>query len=366
MQGGVYLLFLLTMFSNVFLVQSEPVELLPNLQQRIEVEVEKEFEKEDPKTFQMSLVGDLLMDGSIKYQIDRYGTDYPWEMVREYFQNDDLTIGNLETSITNRGTEWPEKSYNFRSDPKNLKSMEAAGMDVLALANNHILDYGYDGLLDTIKHIDNTRIKRVGAGKNKEDAMKAVIVEKEGFKIGILSASRVVPHVEWYATGNRPGLIGAYDGHIEELLKEVQELKKDVDLIVLSIHWGIEGSSEPKDQDLLLARKLIDGGVDLIMGHHPHVLQGIEIYKGKPILYSLGNFVFGTQGELTSNTMIAQINIVDGEMNNIEIIPFQIELGRPMPVTEDIRRSKIAYLNKISKRFGVKIGEDGIINLDNY
>lgn len=364
MQGGVYLLFLLSMFSNTFLVQAEPVEVFANIQERIELK--KEVVIEERNDFQISLVGDILMDGSIKHQIDKNGTDYPWEMVKEYFQNDDLTIGNLETSITTRGVKWPDKSYNFRSYPANLKSMENAGIDVLGLANNHILDYGHEGLLDTIKHIDNTGIKRVGAGKNKEDGMKAVIIEKEGLKIGVMSASRVVPYVEWYATEKRPGLIGAYDGHIEELLSEVQKLRQDVDLVVLSIHWGIERSEEPKPQDLVLARRLIDGGVDVVMGHHPHVLQGIEIYKGKPIFYSLGNFVFGTQGKLTSNTMIAQINLVDGEMNNIEIIPFNIELGRPTPVTEDIRRSKIDYLNKISKRFGVKIDENGTLNLENY
>ena len=364
MQGGIYLLLLLSMVSNAFLGQAERVEVVDNIQQKIELK--KEIGKEESNRIQISLVGDILMDGSIKQQIDKNGTDYPWEMVKDYFQNDDITIGNLETSITTRGFKWPDKQYNFKSYPANLQSMEKAGIDVLGLANNHILDYGYEGLLDTLNHIDSTGIKRVGAGKNKEDALKAVIIEKDGLKIGVLSASRVVPYVEWYATGKRPGLIGAYDRHIEELLGEVQKLKKDVDLVVLSIHWGIERDAEPKAQDVVLAKKLIDGGVDVIMGHHPHVLQGIEIYKGKPIFYSLGNFVFGTRGELTSNTMIAQINLLDGEMKDIEIIPFNIELGRPMPVTEDIKQLKINYLNKISKKFGVKIDGNGMINLDNY
>ena len=196
--------------------------------------------------------------------------------------------------------------------------------------------------------------------------MKGVIIEKQGVKIGVLSASRVVPDVKWYATNQRPGLVGAYDVHIEELLKEVEKVKKDVDLLILSIHWGMEGSPEPKKEDVKLAKRLIDGGVDIVMGHHPHVLQGIEIYKGKPIFYSLGNFVFGTIGELTSNTMISQVNLVDGKMDNIEIIPFNIEAGRPVPVEEDVRRSKIDYLNEISRNFGVNIDKDGIIKLDNY
>ena len=180
MQGGVYLLFLLTMFSNLFPMTVETIDRFSKIEKVTVIAEEIEIEK--PKNLQISLVGDLLMDGSIRGQIDKNGMDYPWEMVKEYFLNDDITIGNLETSITTRASKWPDKLFNFRSDPENLKSMKNAGIDILTLANNHILDYGYDGLLDTIKHIDNSGIKRVGAGKNKEDAMKPVIVEKEGLK----------------------------------------------------------------------------------------------------------------------------------------------------------------------------------------
>lgn len=364
MEIGVYLLSLLTMFSSLFPMNVETIDRFSEIE-KVTV-ITEEVEMEEPKNLQISLVGDLLMDGSVRGQIDKNGRDYPWEMVKEYFQNDDITIGNLETSITNRDSKWADKLFNFRSDPKNLKHMKDAGIDILTLANNHILDYGYDGLLDTIKHIDNAEIKRVGAGKNKEDAMKVAIMEKKGLKIGVLSASRIVPDVKWYATNQRPGLVGAYDVHIEELLREVENAKKDVDLLILSIHWGVEKNPEAKEEDVKLAKRLIDGGVDIIMGHHPHVLQAIEIYKGKPIFYSLGNFVFGAIGELTSNTMIAQVNLVDGKMDNIKIIPFNIEAGRPVPITEDQRKSKIDYLNEISRKFGVNIDKDGIIKLDNY
>lgn len=362
MEGAAYLLFLLTMFSSVFGIQSKEMETYGSTPQVIESQVE--VEDEEIAKLQISLVGDLLMDGSIRGYLDKHGQDYPWQMVKTYFQNDHISIGNLETSITNKGSKWPNKQFNFRSDPSNLKAMEVAGMDILALANNHILDYGYDGLLDTIKHIDSTGIKRVGAGKNKEDAMKAVILERQGIKIGVLSASRVVPDVKWYAGEKSPGLVGAYDGHIDGLLKEIEKTKKQVDLLILSIHWGIEKNPQPKDKDILLAKRLIDGGVDIIMGHHPHVLQGIEIYKGKPIFYSLGNFVFGSQGELTTNTMIAQVNLIDGKMDNIEIIPLNIEGARPVPVNQETRKIKIDYLNKLSKGFGTSINKDGIIKIE--
>lgn len=246
-------------------------------------------------TTSISMVGDIFMDGSVKSYIDKNGGDYPWEMVKEYFQNDDVTIGNLETSITTKDTKWPEKTYNFRGDPKNLKFMKEAGVDVVALGNNHSLDYGYEGFLDTLNHLDKSEIKRVGGGKNKKEAIEGIILDKNDIKIGILSFSRVVPSVDWYATSKRPGIVGAYDGHIKDVLERVREIKEEVDILVLSIHWGVEGSTTPRKEEIALAKKLIDGGVDIIMGHHPHVLQGIEIYNGKPIFYSLGNFILAAK-----------------------------------------------------------------------
>lgn len=344
---GIYLFTILTMFSN----------LLPNKVQEIPKVVEE-------KTVSISLVGDIMMDGKVRAQIDKNGIEYPWEMVKEYFQNDDVTIGNLETSITTMGTKWENKQYNFRSDPKNLKAMKEAGIDVLALANNHTLDYGYEGLLDTLNHLDKNDIKRVGGGKNKKEAMEGIIIEKNGLKVGVLSFSRVVPHVDWYATAMRPGIVGAYEGHVNGIISRVEEMKKEVDVIILSIHWGIERSIEPRKEEIDLARKLVDAGVDVIMGHHPHVLQGVEIYKGKPIFYSLGNFVFGKRNDITAITMIAQVNFKDKEIDNIKIIPCSMTSGRPVPITDTDRLEKIKYMNNISKVFNTKFDVEGMIKIN--
>lgn len=354
MNRGLYLIFVLTMFTNLLPLKGEE-----RAKAQISIVEKKTIETKEKTT--ISIVGDMLMDGSVRAQINKNGVEYPWEMVKDYFQNDDITIGNLETSITTKGTPWPDKQFNFRSDPSNLKSMKEAGIDIVALGNNHSLDYGYDGFLDTLNYLDKSEIKRVGGGKNKKEAIEGIIVENNGINVGVLSFTRVVPDVKWYATDKRPGIVGAYDPHLKEVLNRVEEIKKEVDILILSIHWGVELSTTPRKQEIELAKKLVDAGVDIVMGHHPHVLQGIEIYKDKPIFYSLGNFVFGTKNELTSNTIIGQINLIDKDIDSIRIIPCTIIGGRPIPDVEI--KEKIKYINLISKDFKTNIDKDGIIKI---
>lgn len=358
MKKGLYLFLVLTMFSRFFNVNT--MELLNN-SKKIPANEEQVSSTE---TVIISLAGDVFMDGSLKSLIDKNGTDYPWEKVKEYFQNDDITIINLETSITTRGEKWKDKLYNFRSDPKNLKAMKEAGVEVVNLANNHSLDYGYEGFLDTLDYLDRHEIKRVGGGKNKEEALQGAILEKKGVKVGVLGFSRVVPHVDWYATDKRPGIVGAYDAHINQILNRVKEMKDDVDILVVSIHWGEEGSSMPRQKEIDLARKLVDNGVDIVVGHHPHVLQPIEIYKGKPIFYSLGNFIFTSKSEIARETMIAQVVFKDKKIDKVHIIPCTIESGRPIPVSDERRLEKIKYLNNISKDYNTRIDNNGIIEFN--
>lgn len=354
MNRGLYLIFVLTMFSSLL-----PLKVGESPRTQISIVQKKTIETKEKTT--ISIVGDMLMDGSVRTQINKNGIEYPWEMVKGYFQEDDITIGNLETSITTKGTPWPDKLFNFRSNPNNLNAMKEASIDIVALGNNHSLDYSYDGFLDTLNHLDKSEIKRVGGGKNKKEAIEGIIVEKNGINIGVLSFTRVVPDIKWYATEKRPGIVGAYDAHVKEMLTRVGEMKEEVDILILSIHWGEELSTTPRKQEIDLARKLVDAGVDVVMGHHPHVLQGIEIYKGKPIFYSLGNFVFGAKNELTSNTIIGQINLINKNIDSIQVIPCTIVYGRPIP--DEKIAEKIKYLNTISKDFKTIIDKDGIIKI---
>ena len=354
-------------------VEAEDIDGIENELEDIEVEalseveireVEEQLENVDKiEEIQISLVGDILLDASIRGHIDKQGYAYPYEHVKEYFLNDDLSIGNLETSITLAGEKWPDKQFSFRSDPKNLPYMKEAGIEVVSLANNHSLDYGYEGLMDSLNYLEEANIEFVGAGRNIEEAIKTVIIDKNNIKIGILGFSRVVPDVGWWATANRPGLAGAYDGQLEGALKIIQAAKEEVDILIIALHWGKELHEEPRIEEIRAAKRMIDSGADVIAGHHPHVLQGIEIYKNKPIFYSLGNFIFGSRNDLTANTIIAQLNYENQNLKEIEIIPFSIVGSRPVGVDEDVRREKLDYLQKISEQFGTRI-EAGKIKIE--
>ena len=130
------------------------------------------FAEGEENTITISLAGDVMMDGSVRQQINKYGYDYPWEKVKDYFMESDLSIVNLETSITTRGNKWPNKQFNFKSNPKNLDSMKSAGIDMVTLANNHVLDYSNQGFLDTIDHLKKKEIPYVGGGKKIKEALE--------------------------------------------------------------------------------------------------------------------------------------------------------------------------------------------------
>lgn len=319
-------------------------------------------EKMKPKgSIDINLVGDILLDGTIKKYIEKEGTEYPWKEAKTYLKKEDLNVGNLECSVTNKGTKWKDKQFNFRMDPKDLQGIKDANIELVTLANNHVMDYGYDGLLDTFKYLDSYGIKYTGAGRTKKEAMNGVVIEKNGVKVGIVAFSRVIPDVKWYATDRRAGIISAYEPYVNEMYRKIKDMKEKADIVILSIHWGIERNDIPRKNEISIARKAIDSGADIIMGHHPHVLQGIEIYKGKPIFYSLGNFVFNSQDKLSTKTMIGQVKIVDKKVSEAEVIPMKIIKSRPISVTEKERLETTNYLNNISKNFNTKILKDGTV-----
>lgn len=147
----------------------------------------------------------------------------------------------------------------------------------MTLANNHAMDYGTDALLDTCDTLDKVGIRRVGAGKNLDEAKAPVILEAQGKKIGFLGASRVIPVASWNATSTKPGMLTTYDPKI--LVDEIKKLREQCDYLVVYVHWGIERSERPEDYQRSLGKQYIDAGADVVIGSHPHVLQGWNIIR---------------------------------------------------------------------------------------
>ncbi len=206
----------------------------------------------------------------------------------------DLFIANEEFPFSTRGTQAPNKQYTFRVDPKKVSMLQEMSIDLVTLANNHALDYGRDALLDSIDTLDSAGILHVGAGKDQSAAEAPVYVTLKGRTLAFIGATRVMPESDWAAASDRAGMLSAYDGG-ERLCRVISEAKQQADFVIVYMHWGIERAEEPNDVQTTLAHRIVDAGADLVIGAHPHVLQGLEYYKDVLIAYSLGNFVFGSK-----------------------------------------------------------------------
>lgn len=221
----------------------------------------------------------------------------------------DLAFANLETPVSVRGKP-AEKTFAFRSKPETLGGLIFAGIDGVSLANNHILDYGQDAMLDTLVHLDKYKIGHTGAGSNIGQAFKPYVKTVKGKRIAVLGASRVLSGPSWHAGKDTPGAASAYTA--EPLLSAIKKSAKDNDYTVVYLHWNEEFKDYPEKYARTLAKQMIDSGADIILGAHSHCLMGIEYYKHKPIYYSLGNFVFNKStrgGEKTVHSMLADFTI---------------------------------------------------------
>jgi len=201
------------------------------------------------------------------------------------FKNKNILLGNLETPFIDE--ELPVsvgRLAPLKTSQKMVEGIVSANFDVVSLANNHTTDYGPIGLLRTIEVLDKNKILHAGAGRNKDEALRPVIIEKNNLKIGFLSYEATVYSFGAKAKKEVPG--------VTEMAQHVKDVKSVVDILVFSMHCGAELTTTLSPHQESIAHTAVDSGADIVIGHHPHVLQGIEVYKEKVICYSLGNFIF--------------------------------------------------------------------------
>lgn len=278
------------------------------------------------------------------------------EGLRIEISSADIFMANEEFPFSDGGTPVDDKEYTFRLPVERVSVMKEIGPDIVALANNHTLDYGPDALLDTCRTLDQAGILHVGAGQDLAAAKAPVIIERKGKRIGFLAASRVIPSSGWNAGSSRPGLLTTYDPAI--LLEEIEALRGECDYLVVYVHWGIERQTEPEAYQRALAKQYIDAGADLVVGSHPHVLQGIEYYKDKPIVYSLGNFVFGSSIPRTALLKVELSEDMPG--GRLSLIPAVSSAGFTRMLGESGRPNFFQYMEGLS--FGVSIDSQGAVS----
>lgn len=206
------------------------------------------------------------------------------------FKKADIIFGNLESVLGDKSDKlfFPGKPYNFIAPLKTADTLQWLGFNVLSMANNHTMDYGGSPITKTRKALIKRGISPFGAGKNLDEARKPAIRTVRDTKFGFLG----------YSIGHSPLVFaskkraGAVPYNMKIMLDDIKSYRSKVDVLVISLHWGVEYEKEPSKNQIKVAHTLIDAGADVILGHHPHVMQGIEFYKGKLIAYSLGNFLF--------------------------------------------------------------------------
>ena len=277
--------------------------------------------------------GDVSLDPSQIPAFRTHGYDWAWSGLGGLFGRDDLTMVNLECPATD--IEDPEpKAFPFRCDPRALPAARHAGVDVVSQANNHAYDQGPAGLLDSLDAIRAAGLVSVGAGADEAEAVRAARFEIEGWTVAVVGIDQVLDPLDQVAGPNKPGTAGGHDFRL--VLRAVRDAAASSDLVLVMIHWGVELEARPRAYQVRQAHRMVDAGADVIFGAHPHVLQPMETYRGRPIFYSLGNFVWPRISETAAATAVAEVIVEPDGSIQARTIPVEITSnGHPVVMSAD-------------------------------
>lgn len=339
--------------------RSEEVKPDHTLKENTEVEMPEEDiaveEEEEKAETTLIFAGDVLLSSYVLNNYERDGiTGVVAQELLDEMDRADIFMINQEFPFSSRGVQAPDKQFTFRAEPSYIKIFQEMGVDIVTLANNHSLDYGAEALMDSIQTVSEAGIEHVGAGSIADEAQKEVVFERNGYKIGFLAASRVIPVPEWNIENAQPGLFCTYDPQM--LNTRISEVKKDCDFVIVYVHWGIEREAYPEDYQRTLAKGYIDSGADLIIGAHPHVLQGIEFYNDVPIIYSLGNYIFNQE---IRETVLLKVVIDDMGDLKCYLLPAYAKDAKTNGMDDESKNLLYRYMEEISE--GISIGEEGDI-----
>lgn len=295
--------------------------------------------------------------------------DYPWkDALKELEKRDpDLRLINLETSITASDQHWRGKVVHYRMNPANIPVLTAAGIDGCALANNHVLDWGYEGLTETLQTLAAAGIKTAGAGENKTAAGRPAIWPVGKWRVLLFSfgaSDSGVPEA-WAAAGNAPGVgfLGDFsDQSLQKIKTDIGAFKKPGDVVIFSVHWGGNwGYRIPADHREFAHRLIDEAGVDLVHGHSSHHFLGMEVWHGKLTLYGCGDFFndyegIGGQEEYRGDLTLMYfptIDPADGKLLQLDMVPLRIRNFRLNYVDENEAIWVNEVLNREGERFGI-------------
>ena len=312
----------------------------------------------------LALIGDVMLGRKVDEALkDHMRPEEPWGDVMPLLKTADLRIINLECAITDNEQPWTRtpKVFHFRAQPSAIETLRTARVDVCSLANNHTLDFEEQGLLDTLKHLEAAGIRHAGAGRNQNEAADpAILTVRVGHthRVALLAFTNNEPP---FAAGtDRPGtnylpvsLDPSVLRRVERAVADVREM--GVDTVIFSNHWGPNMVQRPNDIFRRFARAVIDRGVDIYYGHSAHVFQGVEIYRGKPILYDTGDFIddYAVNSELRNDwSFLFQVSVEGGRFERLDLTPVKLSYARVDLATSGEREAILDRMEHLSAEMG--------------
>lgn len=303
-------------------------------------------------------VGDISYSRGVEQKVRQQNDiNYPFLKIKDYIQGADLAFGNLESPIT-PGQKIPDFEMIFRSNPGTEQALKQAGFSIMSLANNHTPNFGEKGLEDTFGYLQDAGLQYVGAGMNTQEASQPIYMEKNGIKFAFLAYNDpdVVP-ATYEASKNHAGTAFM---RIDKMSAAVKEAKQKADFVIVSMHSGVEYADKPNNSQIQFAHAAIDAGADLIIGHHPHVVQPIEKYKGKYIFYSLGNFVFDQIPQETKQSLMIKVYFTKQGISKIALLPVAMaNFAQPAMANKDEAKNILQRLNFFSVNSAIYYWDNG-------
>src|SRR5918997_1880283 len=322
----------------------------------------------------IALTGDVMLGRGVNETLRGVRPEEPWGDTLPLLLSADLRIINLECAITEHKQPWSRtpKVFHFRADPVAIEVLRAARIEACSLANNHTLDFEEQGLLDTLEHLDTASIRHAGAGRNREEAAEPAIVNvlaEHTRRVALLAFTDNEPP---FAAGtDRPGTNYLPVSLKPDVLRRVERAVSDVremgvDTIIFSNHWGPNMVQRPKGIFRRFARAVIDRGVDIYYGHSAHVFQGVEIYRGKPILYDTGDFIddYAVDPKFRNDwSFLFQVSIEEGRFERLDLTPVKLSYARVDFATGGERETILDRMERLSAEMGTVFArrEDALV-----
>lgn len=323
----------------------------------------------------LALAGDVMLGRLVNRWLQHVPASYPWGDTLPLWKAAAWRSCNLECVLSDQGEPWPSKAFCFRSDPRNVDVLKTCGISAVSLANNHVLDYGPEALLQMVDILDRAGIGHSGAGANSCKAKEPSLSRAGGLPVALVSVTDNEP--EWAASPDRPGIryvpMECADPRAQELFEQVADLHQKGYFVVTSVHWGPNWGYQPLPEHGRFGRALIEAGADLVAGHSPHVPRGIEIYQGKPIVYSLGDFIDDyavDPYERNDESFLLWVELDQNHATRLVLHPIVIEDFQARRAPGERALAILDLLVELSRPFGTRLrvveddGTCGVVPLE--